>query len=117
MSIIEELRELSDKDSIERSFMHYIEEAKQIAMAGKREMTMNIMKKSFFEEQIKPGADVGAFYDSQYKIIQKFMDEGFTVTEEKPSPIIIANVSESAEDEFKRDFEQRYLESKIKISW
>lgn len=76
-----------------------------------------IMKKSFFEEQIKPGADVDACYDSQYKIIQKFRDEGFTVTEEKTSPIIIANVSESTEDTFKRDFEQRYLESKIKISW
>ena len=123
MSIIEELRDLSSKDAVERSFMHYIDDARQVAMHGKREITFKVMKKSFYEDQLKmfakPGAEssADALYDSQKKIIERFRTEGFTVVEEAPSSIIIASVNESPEVAHEREFESRYLESNCTISW
>jgi len=123
MTILEELRDLSSKDSIERSFMHYVDDARQVAMQGKREITLKVMKKNFFDEQLKmfarPGTKVDAdeLYDSQKKIIERFRAEGFTVVEEAPASIIIASVNESPEAANQREFESRYLESNCTISW
>ena len=126
--LVDELKELSAKDPIERSFMRYADEARRIAMAGGTEMRMDIMKRNFFVDQLtqygqltptdpKFDAQIDEMYEAQRTLVQKFRDEGCTVTEEKPSAIIVADITESREESMQREMERRYLETKCTISW
>ena len=135
--LADELKELIALDPVERSFMRYADEARTIAMAGGTEMQVSIMKKNYFADQLTHtgaaknsgpefDAQIDELYQAQHKLIQRFKDDGCTVTEEKPSPIVIADIGSSPFDSritmgraemMQREFENQYVESKCTISW
>lgn len=122
MVTLEELKQISDMSEIERSFQLKMEEAKQIALTTtKRSIELNVMKRSFFTDQlamfVKGKIDPDAMYQMQFDLVNKFKDAGFTMTEEEPSPLIIASVNEDPRKAQEREFEQKYLEKKVVASW
>jgi hypothetical protein len=122
MVTFEELKKISDKPLIERSFYAKLEEAKQIALTtNKRSIELKVMKLSFFTDQlavlIKEPFDADEMYKSQYEQVKMFKDAGFTVTEEDPAPAIITSISESSKDKLQREFDSQYLEKKVTVSW
>lgn len=122
MVTIEELKQISDMSEIERSFQLKMEEAKHIALTTpKRSIELNVMKRSFFTEQlarlVNGKIDPDAMYQMQFDLVSKFKEAGFTMTEEEPSPVIIASVNEDPRKAEEREFEQKYLEKKVVASW
>lgn len=123
MVTLEELKQISDMSEIERSFQLKMEEAKHIALTTpkKRSIELNVMKRSFFTEQIarlvNGKIDPDAMYQMQFDLVNKFKEAGFTMTEEEPSPVIIASVNEDPRKAEEREFEQKYLEKKVVASW
>jgi hypothetical protein len=99
-----------------------LEEAKKVALTtNQRSIELNVMKRSFFTDQlaqfVKGPINPDDLYQSQFDLVNKFKDAGFTITEEDPSPVIIASVNESAKDSLQREFEQKYLEKKVIAAW
>jgi hypothetical protein len=122
MVTIEELRQISDMSSLDRSFYLKLEEAKKIALtSGQRSIDLNVMKRSFFTDQlsriVQGPIDADELYRSQHDLIGKFKEAGFAITEEEPSPLIIASANEDSRKALEREFEQRYLEKKVTASW
>ena len=122
MVTLEELKQISDMSEIERSFQLKMEEAKQIALTTtKRSIELNVMKRSFFTDQlamfVQGKIDPDAMYQMQFDLVNKFKEAGFTITEEEPSPLIIASVNEDPRKAQEREFEQKYLEKKVVASW
>ena len=122
MVSLDELRQISDMAPIDRSFYMKLEEAKKVALTtNQRSIELNVMKRSFFTDQlaqfVKGSINPDELYQSQFDLVNKFKDAGFTITEEDPSPVIIASVNESAKDSAQREFEQKYLEKKVIAAW
>lgn len=122
MVTIEELRQISDMSPLERSFQMKLEEAKHIALTTtKRSIELNVMKLSFFSDQlanvVQEKIDPEQLYNSQHDLVAKFKEAGFTLTEEEPSRLIIASVNEDPMKAREREFEAQYLEKKVIASW
>lgn len=122
MVTLDELKQISDMSPLERSFYMKLEEAKKVALASnQRSIELNVMKHSFFTDQlvhvVKGPIDPDELYNSQFDLVKRFRDAGFTITEEEPSPVIIASVSEDPRESAQRDFERQYLEKKVIASW
>lgn len=122
MVTLDELKQISDMTPLERSFYMKLEEAKKVALTtNQRSIDLNVMKRSFFTDQlaqfVKGPINPDELYQSQFDLVNKFKDAGFTITEEEPSPVIIASVNESAKDSLQREFEQKYLEKKVIAAW
>lgn len=122
MVTLDELKQISDMSPLERSFYMKLEEAKKVALASnQRSIELNVMKRSFFADQlaqfVKGPIDPDELYNSQFDLVKRFRDAGFTITEEEPSPVIIASVNEDPRDSAQRDFERQYLEKKVIASW
>lgn len=122
MVTLDELKQISDMTPLDRSFCMKLEEAKKVALTtNQRSIELNVMKRSFFTDQlaqfVKGPINPDELYQSQFDLVNKFKDAGFTITEEDPSPVIIASVNESAKDSLQREFEQKYLEKKVIAAW
>ena len=122
MVTIEELKQISDMSPIDRSFYVKLEEAKKIALAtDQRSIELNVMKRSFFSDQlpriVSGPIDPDEVYRSQLELVDKFRKAGFTISEEEPSPVIIASINEDPRKAQEREFEQKYLEKKVTASW
>ena len=122
MVTLEELKKISDMPLIERSFYARLEEAKKVALTtNNRSIELKVMKLSFFKEQvaelIKEQFDADEMYKSQFEQVKMFRDAGFTVTEEDPAPAIITSIGESSGSKLQREFESRYLEKTVTVSW
>ena len=122
MVTVEELKKISDMPLLERSFYARLEEAKKVALTtNERSIELKVMKLSFFKEQvaelIKEQFDADEMYKSQYEQVKMFKDAGFTVTEEDPAPAIITSIDESSKTKLQREFETRYLEKTVTVSW
>ena len=122
MVTLDELKQISDMTPLERSFYLKLDEAKKVALTtNQRSIELNVMKRSFFADQlaqfVKEPINPGELYQSQFDLVNKFKDAGFTITEEEPSPVIIASVNEDPKDSLQRAFEQKYLEKKVTVSW
>jgi len=122
MVTLDELKQISDMTPLERSFYMKLEEAKKVALTtNQRSIDLNVMKRSFFTDQlaqfVKGPINPDELYQSQFDLVNKFKEAGFTLTEEDPSPVIIASVNEDPKDAAQRDFENRYLEKKVIATW
>lgn len=122
MVTLDELKQISDMTALDRSFYMKLEEAKKVALTtNQRSIELNVMKRSFFTDQlaqfVKGPINPDDLYQSQFDLVNKFKDAGFTIAEEEPSPVIIASVNESAKDSLQREFEQKYLEKKVIAAW
>jgi hypothetical protein len=122
MVTLDELKQISDMTPLERSFYVKLEEAKKVALTtNQRSIELNVMKRSFFTDQlahfVKGPINPDELYQSQIDLVNKFKDAGFTMTEEEPSPVIIASVNEDPKDSAQREFEQKYLEKKVIAAW
>ena len=94
MVTLDELKQISDMTPLERSFF-----TDQLA--------------HFVNGPINPDE----LYQSQFDLVNKFKDAGFTMTEEEPSPVIIASVNEDPRESEQREFERKYLEKKVIAAW
>ena len=122
MVTIEELKQISDMSPLERSFQMKLEEAKRIAYTTSiRSIELDVMKRSFFTDQlahfVKVPFNPDEMYKSQLDLVEKFREAGFTLTEEEPSPVIIASVNEDPQKARERELELKYLEKKVLASW
>jgi len=122
MVTLDELKQISDMTPLERSFYMKLEEAKKVALTtNQRSIELNVMKRNFFSDQlaqfVKGPINPDELYQSQFDLVNKFKEAGFTLTEEEPSPVIIASVNEDPKDAAQRDFENRYLEKKVIAAW
>ena len=122
MVSLDELRQISDMAPIDRSFYMKLEEAKKVALTtNQRSIELNVMKRSFFTDQlahfVNGTINPDELYQSQFDLLNKFRDAGFAVTEEEPSPVIIASVNEDPRESAQREFEQKYLEKKVTAAW
>ena len=122
MVTLDELKQISDMAPIDRSFYMKLEEAKKVALTtSQRSIELNVMKRSFFTDQlahfVREPINPDELYQSQFDLVNKFKDAGFTITEEEPSPVIIASVNEDPKDSAQREFEQKYLEKKVIAAW
>ena len=122
MVTLDELKQISDMTPLERSFYMKLEEAKKVALTtDQRSIELNVMKRSFFTDQLAHFVtglvNADELYQSQFALVNKFKDAGFAVTEEEPSPVIIASVNEDPRESAQREFEQKYLEKKVIAAW
>ena len=122
MVTLDELKQISDMTPLERSFYMKLEEAKKVALTtDQRSIELNVMKRSFFTDQlahfVAGPVNPDELYQSQFDLVSKFKDAGFAVTEEEPSPVIIASVNEDPRESARREFEQKYLEKKVIAAW
>lgn len=122
MVTLDELKQISDMTPLERSFYMKLEEAKKVALTtNQRSIELNVMKRSFFTDQlthfVKGPINPDELYQSQFDLVNKFRDAGFTMTEEEPSPVIIASVNEDPRESEQREFERKYLEKKVIAAW
>ena len=122
MVTLDELKQISDMTPLERSFYMKLEEAKKVALTtDQRSIELNVMKRSFFTDQlahfVTGPVNADELYQSQFALVNKFKDAGFAVTEEEPSPVIIASVNEDPRESARREFEQKYLEKKVIAAW
>lgn len=122
MVTLDELKQISDMTQLERGFYMKLEEAKKVALTtNQRSIEFKVMKRSFFTDQlahfVKEPINLDELYQSQFDLVNKFKDAGFTITEEEPSPVIIASVNEDPKDSAQREFEQKYLEKKVIAAW
>ena len=122
MVTLDELKQISDMTPLERSFYLKLEEAKKVALTtNQRSIELNVMKRSFFTDQlahiVKGPINADELYNSQFDLVNKFKEAGFTITEEEPSPVIIASVNEDPKGLAQRDFENMYLEKKVIAAW
>ncbi len=122
MVTLDELKQISDMTPLERSFYMKLEEAKKVALTtDQRSIELNVMKRSFFTDQlahfVTGPVNPDELYQSQFDLVSKFKDAGFAVTEEEPSPVIIASVNEDPRESARREFEQKYLEKKVVAAW
>lgn len=122
MVTLDELKQISDMTPLEHSFYVKLEEAKKVALTtNQRSIELNVMKRSFFTDQlahfVKGSINPDELYQSQIDLVNKFKDAGFIMTEEEPSPVIIASVNEDPKDSAQREFEQKYLEKKVIAAW
>lgn len=122
MVTLDELKQISDMTPLERSFYMKLEEAKKVALTtDQRSIELNVMKRSFFTDQlahfVTGPVNPDELYQSQFDLMNKFKDAGFTMTEEEPSPVIIASVNEDPRESARREFEQKYLEKKVVAAW
>lgn len=122
MVTLDELKQISDMTPLERSFYMKLEEAKKVALTtDQRSIELNVMKRSFFTDQlahfVTGPVNPDELYQSQFDLVNKFKDAGFAVTEEEPSPVIIASVNEDPRESARREFEQKYLEKKVIAAW
>ena len=122
MVTLDELKQISDMAPIDRSFYMKLEEAKKVALTtNQRSIELNVMKRSFFTDQlthfVREPINPDELYQSQFDLVNKFKDAGFTITEEEPSPVIIASVNEDPRESEQREFERKYLEKKVIAAW
>lgn len=122
MVTLDELKQISDMAPIDRSFYMKLEEAKKVALTtSQRSIELNVMKRSFFTDQlahfVNGTINPDELYQSQFDLVNKFKDAGFTITEEEPSPVIIASVNEDPRESEQREFERKYLEKKVIAAW
>lgn len=122
MVTLDELKQISDMTPLERSFYMKLEEAKKVALTtSQRSIELNVMKRSFFTDQlahlVNGPINPDELYQSQFDLVNKFKDAGFTMTEEEPSPVIIASVNEDPRESEQREFERKYLEKKVIAAW
>lgn len=122
MVTLDELKQISDMTPLERSFYMKLEEAKKVALTtDQRSIELNVMKRSFFTDQlthfVNGPINPDELYQSQFDLVNKFKDAGFTMTEEEPSPVIIASVNEDPRESEQREFERKYLEKKVIAAW
>ena len=122
MVTLDELKQISDMTPLERSFYMKLEEAKKVALTtDQRSIELNVMKRSFCTDQlvhfVTGPVNPDELYQSQFDLVSKFKDAGFAVTEEEPSPVIIASVNEDPRESARREFEQKYLEKKVVAAW
>ena len=122
MVTIAELKQMSDMTQLERSVYMKLEEAKKVALTtSQRSIELNVMKRSFFTDQlahlVREPINPDELYQSQFDLVNKFKDAGFTITEEEPSPVIIASVNEDPRESEQREFERKYLEKKVIAAW
>lgn len=122
MVTLDELKQISDMTPLERSFYMKLDEAKKVALTtDQRSIELNVMKRSFFTDQlahfVTGPVNPDELYQSQFDLVSKFKDAGFAVTEEEPSPVIIASVNEDPRESARREFEQKYLEKKVVAAW
>ena len=122
MVTIAELKQISDMTQLERGFYMKLEEAKKVALTtNQRSIELNVMKRSFFTDQlahfVREPINPDELYQSQFDLVNKFKDAGFTITEEEQSPVIIASVNEDPRESEQRAFERKYLEKKVIAVW
>lgn len=122
MVSLDELKQISDMTPLERSFYMKLEEAKKVALTtNQRKVELNVMKRSFFADQlahfVKGPINPDELYQSQFDLVNKFKDAGFNMTEEEPSPVIIESVNEDPRESEQREFERKYLEKKVIAAW
>lgn len=122
MVTLDELKQISDMTPLERSFYMKLEEAKKIALTtNQRSIELNVMKRNFFTDQLahfmKGPINSDELYNTQFDLVNKFKDAGFIMTEEEPSPVIIASVNEDPRESEQREFERKYLEKKVIAAW
>lgn len=125
MNDAERLAELANLPAIERVYKKHIEEFEHLTIAtGFRGCPVDIMKKNFFEMQFAGAGQkvddirVNEMYQMQHDLIQKFKDNGFKVTEEKPSNIItLDNAATDPREQQKKEFEKRFLETRFIVKW
>ena len=122
MVTIAELKQISDMTQLERGFYMKLEEAKKVALTtNQRSIELNVMKRSFFTDQlahfVREPINPDELYQSQFDLVNKFKDAGFTITEEEQSPVIIASVNEDPRESEQREFERKYLEKKVIAVW
>lgn len=125
MNDAERLAELANLPAIERVYKTHLQDFERMTLAaGVRGCPVDIMKKNFFEMQFAGAGQkvddirVNEMYQMQHDLIQKFRDNGFKVTEEKPSNIItLDNATTDPREAHKKEFEKRFLETKFIVEW
>lgn len=125
MNDAERLAELANLPAIERVYKTHLQEFERMTLAaGVRGCPVDIMKKNFFEMQFAGAGQkaddirVNEMYQMQHDLIQKFKDNGFKVTEDKPSNIItLDKAAADPREQQKKEFEKRFLETKFIVEW
>lgn len=124
MTDAEELREIAEQPAEERIYKQQLERFRELAATGIRSYPVEVLNRSFFEEQLSGAGQkvddirIDDMYTAQHKLIQKFRDNGFAVTEEKPSAIItLDSMSADPMEQRKREFDKLFLETTFIIGW
>ena len=124
MNDAERLKEIADMPELDRAYLRYIKSFEMANLQGIRKAPFDKMKRSFFEHMVAGHGEkvddilINEMYTGQDKLLEKFKENGFKVTEEATSNIITLNSTANDEMEAReREFNTRFREARYTIEW